>query len=78
MKTHGRLDVLVNSIAGEQPLMGQWGSFWQVDVVHADQVIRQALVSHIVTAKHVVPVMIELLHFGSNDLCHVIQRHTRS
>ena len=58
MKEHGRLDVLVNSIAGEEPLMGQWGSFWQVDVANADQVLRQALVSHIVTAKHVAPHMI--------------------
>src|SRR5215204_3426958 len=23
-RTHGRLDVLVNSIAGEDPMMGQW------------------------------------------------------
>ena len=58
VKEHGRLDVLVNSIAGEEPLMGQWGSFWDVDVAHADQVFRQALVSHIVTAKHVAPHMI--------------------
>ena len=50
--------MLVNSIAGEEPLMGQWGSFWQVDVSHADQVLRQALVSHIITAKHVAPQMI--------------------
>lgn len=27
-REHGRLDVLVNSIAGEEPMMGQWGSFW--------------------------------------------------
>ena len=26
---HGRLDVLVNSIAGEDPMMGQWASFWK-------------------------------------------------
>jgi NAD(P)-dependent dehydrogenase (short-subunit alcohol dehydrogenase family) len=58
VKAHGRLDVLVNSIAGEEPLMGQWGSFWQVDVAHADEIFRQALVSHIVTAKHVAPHMI--------------------
>jgi NAD(P)-dependent dehydrogenase (short-subunit alcohol dehydrogenase family) len=58
VREHGRLDILVNSIAGEEPLMGQWGSFWQVDVTHADQVFRQALVSHIVTAKHVTPHMI--------------------
>ena len=59
VKEQGRLDVLVNSIAGEEPLMGQWGSFWQVNVAHADQVFRQSLVSHIVTAKHAVPHMIK-------------------
>ncbi len=59
VQEHGRLDVLVNSIAGEEPLMGQWGSFWQVDVTNADQVFRQALVSHIITAKHVAPHMIQ-------------------
>ena len=57
-KKHGRLDVLVNSIAGEEPLMGQYGSFWKVDLTHADLVLRQALVSHILTAKHVVLHMI--------------------
>ena len=58
MQDYGRLDVLVNSIAGEEPLMGQWGSFWQVDVAHADQVLRQSLVSHIITAKHAAPHLI--------------------
>jgi NAD(P)-dependent dehydrogenase (short-subunit alcohol dehydrogenase family) len=58
LQDYGRLDVLVNSIAGEEPLMAQWGSFWQVDVSHADQVLRQALVSHIITAKHVAPHLI--------------------
>lgn len=55
---HGRLDILVNSIAGEDPLMHQWGNFWKVDVTHADTILRQAIVSHIITAKHVAPVMI--------------------
>src|SRR5438876_11992792 len=27
-KEQGRLDVLVNSVAGEDPMMHQWGSFW--------------------------------------------------
>lgn len=58
VKEHGRLDVLVNSVAGEEPLMGQWGSFWEVDLTHADQVFRQALVSHLLTAKHVARQMI--------------------
>jgi NAD(P)-dependent dehydrogenase (short-subunit alcohol dehydrogenase family) len=73
VKEHGRLDVLVNSIAGEEPLMGQWGSFWQVDVADADQVFRQALVSHIITAKHVAPHMIQrrrglIVEVTENDL----------
>jgi NAD(P)-dependent dehydrogenase (short-subunit alcohol dehydrogenase family) len=58
VKEHGRLDILVDSVAGEDPLMGQWGSFWQADLAHADQVLRQALVSHVITAKHVAPHMI--------------------
>src|ERR1044071_3257006 len=44
-REHGRLDVLVNSIAGEDPLMHQWGNFWKVDVTHADTIFRQAIVS---------------------------------
>ncbi|SRR5258707_13026255 len=27
-REQGRLDVLVNSVAGEDPMMHQWGSFW--------------------------------------------------
>jgi len=48
----GRLDVLVNSIAGEDPLMSQWCSFWEADLKNADAILRQSLVSHIITAKH--------------------------
>ena len=57
-REHGRLDVLVNSIAGEEPMMGQWGSFWKVDLKNADAIFRQSLVSHIITAKHAAPLMI--------------------
>lgn len=57
-REHGRLDVLVDSVAGEDPLMHQWGSFWTTDLTHAEALLRQAVVSHIITAKHVAPVMI--------------------
>ena len=57
-RTHGRLDVLVNSIAGEDPMMKQWGDFWQVDVKNSDALLRQALTAHIITAKHAAPLMI--------------------
>jgi NAD(P)-dependent dehydrogenase (short-subunit alcohol dehydrogenase family) len=49
---HGRLDIVVNCIAGEEPLMRQWGDFWKADLRHADTVLRQSLVSHFITAKH--------------------------
>ena len=51
-RKHGGVDVVVNSIAGEDPLMGQWGDFWQVKVGNADTIFRQALTSRIITAKH--------------------------
>jgi NAD(P)-dependent dehydrogenase (short-subunit alcohol dehydrogenase family) len=57
-REHGRLDVLVNSIAGEDPMMGQWGSFWQADLSNAVAIFRQSLVSHIITAKYGAPIMI--------------------
>src|SRR5947199_4694396 len=33
-REHGRLDVLVNSIAGEEPMMAQWTSFWKTNLTH--------------------------------------------
>lgn len=51
-RKHKRIDILVNSIAGEDPLMGQWGHFWQVNVKNADTIFRQSLTSRIITAKH--------------------------
>lgn len=49
---HGRVDIVVNSIAGEDPLMRQWTSFWKADLRHGEAAFRQALISHMVTAKH--------------------------
>lgn len=57
-REHGRLDVLVNSIAGEEPMMAQWVSFWKADLENGEAILRQALLSHIITAKHAAPVMI--------------------
>ena len=55
---HGRLDVLINSIAGEDPMMAQWASFWKIDFSNAEAILRQALLSHVITAKHGAPLMI--------------------
>src|SRR5208282_156502 len=57
-REHGRLDVLVNSIAGEEPMMAQWNSFWKTKLSDGEAVFRQALLSHIITAKHAAPLMI--------------------
>jgi NAD(P)-dependent dehydrogenase (short-subunit alcohol dehydrogenase family) len=57
-RDHGRLDVVVDSVAGEDPMMGQWGSFWKTDLTHAESIFRQSLLSHFVTAKHAAPMMI--------------------
>jgi NAD(P)-dependent dehydrogenase (short-subunit alcohol dehydrogenase family) len=54
----GRLDVLVNSIAGEDPRMHQWGSFWEAKLEDADAIFRNGILSHIITSKHAAPMMI--------------------
>jgi NAD(P)-dependent dehydrogenase (short-subunit alcohol dehydrogenase family) len=85
-REHGRLDVLVNSIAGEEPMMGQWGSFWKANLKNADAIFRAALVSHIITAKHAAPLMIrarrgvivevtenDILAAGGNPMSQVVK-----
>ena len=57
-REHGRLDILVNSIAGEDPMLYQWGSFWKTNLEQGDAIFRQCILSHIVTAKWVAPLMI--------------------
>jgi len=54
-----RLDVVVNSIAGEEPMAGQWGWFWTIDLKDGDAILRQMVLSHIITAKHAAARMVE-------------------
>jgi NAD(P)-dependent dehydrogenase (short-subunit alcohol dehydrogenase family) len=51
-RTHKRLDIVVDSVAGEDPLMGVYGFLWQADLKTADAVFRQGLTSRIITAKY--------------------------
>jgi NAD(P)-dependent dehydrogenase (short-subunit alcohol dehydrogenase family) len=72
-RDQGRLDVLVNSIAGEDPLMAQWGSFWKVDLKNGEAVFRQSLISHMITAKYAAPIMIRqrrglIVEITENDI----------
>jgi NAD(P)-dependent dehydrogenase (short-subunit alcohol dehydrogenase family) len=57
-REQGKLDVLVNSIAGEDPMMHQWGSFWRTDLTNGEAIFRQTVLSHLITSKHAAPIMI--------------------
>lgn len=51
-RAHKHIDIVVDSVAGEDPLMGLYGSLWQTDMKNADAIFRQGLISRIITAKH--------------------------
>jgi NAD(P)-dependent dehydrogenase (short-subunit alcohol dehydrogenase family) len=51
-RAHTRIDVVVDSVAGEDPLMKQYGFLWQADLKSADAIYRQGMTSRIITAKH--------------------------
>jgi hypothetical protein len=52
LRAHKRIDIVVDSVAGEDPLMGSYGQLWQADLKAADAIFRQGLTSRIITAKH--------------------------
>ncbi len=54
-----RLDILVNSVAGEDPRMGGWEQFWKSDLSYLAEGLRQSVVSHLITAKHAAPLMMK-------------------
>lgn len=55
----GRLDVLVNSIWGADPQI-DWGRrFWEIDLARIRAYIEQTLISHVITNRHLVPLMVE-------------------
>jgi NAD(P)-dependent dehydrogenase (short-subunit alcohol dehydrogenase family) len=53
-----RLDILVNSIAGEDPMMAGWSPFWEVNLTHAQALLRQSFLSRVITAKCAARLMI--------------------
>src|SRR4029079_3070950 len=55
----GRLDVLVNSIWGADPQV-DWGrGFWEVDLARVHAYLDQTLISHVITNRHLAPLMVE-------------------
>ncbi len=85
-RKHGRLDLLVNTIAGEDPMMAAWTSFLETDLRNGEAVLRNALFSHVLTAKHAASLMvkkrrglivevtdIDLLFGGGNILAQLVK-----
>src|SRR5687768_7232522 len=56
-REQGRVDVVANSIAGEDPMLGGWTSLWDTDLSRAADALRQCVVSHLFTAKHAAALM---------------------
>jgi NAD(P)-dependent dehydrogenase (short-subunit alcohol dehydrogenase family) len=55
----GRLDLLVNSVWGGDPVIDWSKSFWEIDLAKLRPYIDQTLVSHLITARLLAPLMVE-------------------
>jgi NAD(P)-dependent dehydrogenase (short-subunit alcohol dehydrogenase family) len=57
-REQGRVDVVVDSVGGEDPLMGTPAWLWDADMTNGAAVLRNSLFSHIITAKHAARAMV--------------------
>src|SRR3954451_24020801 len=86
LRDHKRLDIVVDSVAGEDPLMKQYGFLWQADLNTADAIFRQGLTSRIMTAKHAALAMMpikrglivevtenDIVGGGGNPMAHAVK-----
>ena len=55
----GRLDVLVGSIWGADPMVDWAKRFWEIDLDNLRAYLDQTLVSHLITNRHFAPLMVE-------------------
>lgn len=56
---NGRLDVLVNSIWGADAMVDWAHRFWEIDLASLRAYLDQTLVSHLITNRHLAPLMVE-------------------
>ncbi|HKD24220.1 MAG TPA: SDR family oxidoreductase [Rhizomicrobium sp.] len=54
----GRLDVLVNSIWGADPMLNWAQRFWEIDLGNVRAYLDQTLISHVITCRYLVPLMV--------------------
>jgi NAD(P)-dependent dehydrogenase (short-subunit alcohol dehydrogenase family) len=86
MRAHKRIDVVVDSVAGEDPLLKRFGFIWQADLRNADAMFRQGLTSRIITAKHAALAMMpakrglivevtenDIIGGGANPIAHAVK-----
>ncbi len=86
LRARKRLDIVVDSVAGEDPLMKTHGFLWEAELTNADAVFRQALTSRIITAKHAARAMMpagrglivevtenDIIGGGANPLAHAVK-----
>src|SRR5512145_1256298 len=57
-REQGHLDILVNSVAGEDPTFAWNKPFWETDFEQGLGLMHQAVFSHMITAKHAAALMI--------------------
>lgn len=55
----GRLDVLVNSVWGADPMIDWAKRFWQIDLKGLRPYLDQTLISHVITNRLLAPLMVE-------------------
>ena len=86
MRARKRIDIVVDSVAGEDPLLKQHGFLWQADLRNADAMFRQGLTSRIITAKHAALAMMparrglivevtenDIIGGGANPITHAVK-----
>jgi NAD(P)-dependent dehydrogenase (short-subunit alcohol dehydrogenase family) len=69
-REQGRLDVLVNDISEGE--LHDWTPFWQLDLEKGFRALQRGIQTHIVTARHAAPLMIEgrrglIVEIGDGD-----------
>ena len=86
LRKHKRLDILVDSVAGEDPLLKQHASVWETDLQNADRIFRQGLLSRIITAKYAARAMMpakrglivvmtenDIIGAAANPMAHIVK-----
>ncbi len=58
-KEYGRLDILVNDIWGGDSLSEWMLPFWEQDIQKGRTMLERAILTHMITSRHGVPMMIE-------------------